>query len=320
MADNKKNANQVEDTGHDWDGIRELNNPCPRWWLNALYLSGLMVIVYFVLYPSLPLVNGSTKGLLGWTQINEFKEDLAQVEAVRAPFEDKLAAMSAKEILADQEMLNYVIGSSKVLYGDNCAACHGTGGAPAETAGYPNLTDDDWLYGGNIDQISMSIANGRRGMMPAFEKLLTEQDVDLLVEAVSTSAKNRGATQADLALFAEKGCLACHGTDGKGNKLIGSANLTDQIWRFGGEEKDIRQTILHGVNDAKDPQTRVAEMPQWSEKVAIMLQARSDAIADGEDPNEIDWADELEGDEAERLTETEIKKLAVYVHQFGGGQ
>lgn len=320
MADNKKNPTQVEDTGHVWDGIRELNNPCPRWWLNSLYLSGLIVVVYFILYPSLPLVNDSTKGLLGWTMINEYKEDLAKVEAKRAPFEDKLAVMSVEEILADQEMLNYAIGSSKVLYGDNCAACHGAGGAPAESTGYPNLTDDDWLYGGSIDQITMSIANGRRGMMPAHEKLLTEQDVDLLVEAVIVSAKNQGASQADLALFAEKGCVACHGTDGKGNKMIGSANLADQIWRFGGDEEQIRHTILHGVNDPMDTKTRIAEMPQWSEKFAIMLQARADAIADEEDPNEIDWDDELDGDEAERLTETEIKRLAVYVHQFGGGQ
>jgi len=319
MADNKKNPSQVSDTGHVWDGIRELNNPCPRWWLNSLYLSGLMVVVYFVLYPSLPLVNDSTKGLLGWTQINEFKEDLAQVEAVRAPFEQKLAEMSAVEILADQEMLNYAIGSSKVLYGDNCAACHGTGGAPAESAGYPNLTDDDWLFGGDINDIMMSIANGRAGTMMAHGNLLSTDEVDQLVQFVVASA-NGTATEAGMALFTAKGCFACHGADAKGIKAMGSANLTDKIWRFSGDEDQIRHTIVHGVNDASDPQTRVAVMPQWSEKVAIMLQVRADAIADDEDPNDIDWSDELEGDEAERLTETEIKKLAVYVHQFGGGQ
>lgn len=319
MADNKNKPSQVEDTGHVWDGIRELNNPCPRWWLNALYLSGVIVVAYFILYPSLPLVNDSTKGLLGWTQINEYKEDLAEVEAKRAPFEDKLAAMTVDEILADTEMLNYAIGSSKVLYGDNCAACHGVGGAPTAGAGYPNLTDDDWLYGGTTYDIMMSIANGRQGMMPAHKDLLTEEEVDGLVQFVINSSKGE-ATEAGQALYMAKGCVACHGADAKGVKAMGSANLTDKIWRFSGEPEEIRHTILHGVNQTSDPLTRVAVMPQWSEKVAIMMEARAYAIEEGEDPNDIDWDDELSGDEAERLTETEIKKLTVYVHQFGGGQ
>ncbi|MFW5451614.1 MAG: cytochrome-c oxidase, cbb3-type subunit III [Methylophagaceae bacterium] len=319
MADNKNNPKQVGDTGHVWDGIRELDNPCPRWWLNALWLSGLLVIVYFVLYPSLPLVNGSTKGLLGWTQIKEYKEDLAKVEARRAPYEDKLAVMTVEQILADQEMLNYAIGSSKVLYGDNCAACHGTGGAPAEGAGYPNLTDDDWLFGGDVNDIAMSIANGRAGTMPAHQKLLSASEVDQLVQFVVDSS-NGVANQAGLALYTAKGCVACHGADASGVQAMGSANLTDKIWRFSGDEQQIRQTILHGVNDASDKETRVALMPQWSEKYAVMLEAIAYAIEDDEDPNEIDWDDELSGDEAERLTPTEIKKLAVYVHQFGGGQ
>jgi len=319
MAENKNKSTEVSDTGHVWDGIRELDNPCPRWWLNALYLSGLIVVVYFVLYPSLPLVNDNTKGLLGWTQIGEYKEDLAKVEAIRAPFDDKLAAMSVNEILADQEMLNYAIGSSKVLYGDNCAACHGVGGAPAAGAGYPNLTDDDWLYGGTVDEIQMSIAKGRQGMMPAHEKLLKTEEVDQLVKFVVDSS-NGVATEAGKALYMAKGCFACHGADAKGVKAMGSANLTDKIWRFSGDEAQIRLTILHGVNDASDKATRVAVMPQWSQKLAVMLEARAYAIADGEDPNEIDWTDELDGTEAERLSETDIKKLTVYVHQFGGGQ
>jgi len=318
MAD-KKNPSQVEDTGHVWDGIRELNNPCPRWWLKSLWLSGIMVVVYFILYPSLPLVNDSTKGLLGWTQINEFKEDLAKVEERRKPFEDKLAAMTVGEILADQEMLNYAIGSSKVLFGDNCAACHGTGGSPAEGAGYPRLTDDDWLYGGTVDEIMMSIANGRAGAMTAHQNSLKVGEVDQLVQFVIDSS-NGTTNEAGKSLYMAKGCFACHGADAKGVKAMGSANLTDKIWRFSGDKEQIRHTILHGVNDASDPKTRVAVMPAWSEKLAIMLQVRADAIADDEDPNDIDWSDELDGDEAERLSETDIKKLAVYVHQFGGGQ
>jgi cytochrome c oxidase cbb3-type subunit 3 len=319
MADNKNNPNQVADTGHEWDGIRELDNPCPRWWLNALYLSGLMVVVYFIWYPSLPLVNDSTKGLSGWTMIKEYKANLAEVEAKRAPYEAELEKLSAEQILGNQEMLNYAIGSSKVLYGDNCAACHGVGGSPATGSGYPILNDDDWLYGGSINEILMSIANGRQGMMPAHKDMLSDEEVDTLVQFVIDSS-NGVENQAGLALYNSKGCVACHGPDGKGVKAMGSANLTDKIWRFAGEPEEIKRTILHGVNVAGNEHTRLAVMPQWSEKVAVMMAARQYAIEEGEDPNEIDWADELTGDEQERLTETEIKKLAVYVHQLGGGQ
>jgi cytochrome c oxidase cbb3-type subunit 3 len=319
MADNKNNPNQVSDTGHVWDGIRELDNPCPRWWLNALYLSGLLVVVYFIWYPSLPLVEGSTKGLSGWTMIKEYKENLAKVEEKRAPFEDKLSQLSVDEILADQELLNYAIGSSKVLYGDNCAACHGVGGNPATGSGYPILNDDDWLFGGSINEIMMSIANGRQGMMPAHAALLTDEEADTLVQFVIDSA-NGVQNDAGMTLYNTKGCVACHGADAKGVKAMGSANLTDKIWRFSGDAEEIKRTIMHGVNVAGDDNTRVAVMPQWSEKVAVMMEARQYAIDEGEDPNDIDWDDELSGDEQERLTETEIKKLAVYVHQLGGGQ
>ncbi|WP_438971460.1 cytochrome-c oxidase, cbb3-type subunit III [Methylophaga sp.] len=308
MADNKKNPNEVSDTGHEWDGIRELENEPPRWWTNALYLSGLLVVVYFILYPSLPLINGSTKGLLGWTQIKEYKEDLAEVEAKRAPFEEKLAAMTAEEILADTEMRNYAVGSSKVLYGDNCAACHGTGGLPASGSGYPVLADDDWLYGGDVSTIVATLAKGRQGMMMAHEKTLKAEEVDGLVQFVLNASEGT-TTEAGWKLFNDKGCVACHGADAKGIHQLGSANLTDKIWRFSGEEEEIRHTILHGVNDPSDPQTRVAVMPGWNEKLAVKLEA-------------LKWEEEPEydGTETQRLSETEIKKLAVYVHQFGGGQ
>ncbi|WP_091711632.1 cytochrome-c oxidase, cbb3-type subunit III [Methylophaga sulfidovorans] len=308
MADNKKNPNEVPDTGHEWDGIRELENPPPRWWTNALYLSGLLVLVYFILYPSLPLINGSTKGLLGWTQIKEYKEDLAKVQDVRAPYEEKLASMTAAEILADTEMRNYAVGSSKVLFGDNCAACHGTGGVPAKNSGYPILADDDWLYGGDINTILYSIAAGRHGMMMSHEKTLKPEEVDGLVQFVE-NLSNGKATEAGWKLFNEKGCVGCHGADAKGIHELGSANLTDKIWRFSGAPEEVRYTILHGVNDPSDPLTRVAIMPAWNEKLAVKLEAEK-----------WDEEPEYEGDETQRLSVTEIKKLAVYVHQLGGGQ
>ncbi len=308
MADNKKNPNEVPDTGHEWDGIRELENPPPRWWTNALYLSGLLVLVYFILYPSLPLINDSTKGLLGWTQIKEYKEDMAKVQDVRAPYEEKLASMTAEEILADTEMRNYAVGSSKVLFGDNCAACHGTGGVPAKNSGYPILADDDWLYGGDINTIVTSLAAGRHGMMMAHEKTLKPEEVEGLVKFVE-NLSNGKATEAGWKLFNEKGCVGCHGADAKGIHELGSANLTDKIWRFSGDPEEVRYTILHGVNDPSDPLTRVAIMPAWNEKLAVKLEAEK-----------WDEEPEYEGDETQRLSVTEIKKLAVYVHQLGGGQ
>nr|WP_320166696.1 cytochrome-c oxidase, cbb3-type subunit III [uncultured Methylophaga sp.] len=308
MADNKKNPNEVPDTGHEWDGIRELENPPPRWWTNALYLSGLLVLVYFILYPSLPLINDSTKGLLGWTQIKEYKEDLAKVQDVRAPFEEKLASMTAEEILADTEMRNYAVGSSKVLFGDNCAACHGTGGVPAPNSGYPILADDDWLYGGDINTIVASLAAGRHGMMMSHQKTLQPEEVDSLVKFV-VNLSNGEATEAGWKLYNAKGCVGCHGADAKGIHELGSANLTDKIWRFSGDPEEIRYTILHGVNDPSDPLTRVAIMPAWNEKLAVKIEAEK-----------WDEEPEYEGDETERLSVTEIKKLAVYVHQLGGGQ
>jgi cytochrome c oxidase cbb3-type subunit 3 len=308
MADNKKNPNEVPDTGHEWDGIRELENPPPRWWTNALYLSGLLVLVYFILYPSLPLINDSTKGLLGWTQIKEYEEDLAKVQDVRAPFEEKLASMTAEEILADTEMRNYAVGSSKVLFGDNCAACHGTGGVPAQNSGYPILADDDWLYGGDTNTIVTSLAAGRHGMMMSHQKTLQAEEVDGLVKFV-VDLSNGEATEAGWKLYNEKGCVGCHGADAKGIHELGSANLTDKIWRFSGDPEEIRYTILHGVNDPSDPLTRVAIMPAWNEKLAVKIEAEK-----------WDEEPEYEGDETERLSVTEIKKLAVYVHQLGGGQ
>ena len=308
MADNNKNPHECPDTGHEWDGIKELTNPPPRWWVIALYLSGLLVLVYFILYPSLPLINDSTKGLLGWTMIKEYKEDLAEVEARRAPYEDKLAAMTAAEILEDEELRNYAVGSSKVLYGDNCAACHGTGGQPQAGSGYPILADDDWLYGGTVDKIVETLAKGRQGMMPAHKEMLTDEEVDNLVQFVINSSNDQ-ATDAGWKLYNDKGGVACHGEDAGGIQQLGSANLSDKIWRFSGEPDEIRHTILHGVNDTSDPQTRIAVMPGWNEKLAVRLEAEQ-------------WEEEPEydGTETQRLSETEIKKLAVYVHQLGGGE
>lgn len=280
MADNNPFPGE-NNTGHIWDeDLRELDNPVPRWWMIAFWASCLWVVGYAILYPMFPTLSGYTKGIMGWTQMGEYQEGLAEVEKVRAKFETQLQGMSAEEILADEGLSNYTIASAKVLFGDNCAACHGSGGQGGP--GYPVLVDDNWLYGGSVDTIIQTITNGRKGVMPAHGNQLSEEELNKLASAVM--AGNPTAEP----LFMEKACFACHGPDGKGMNALGSANLTDAIWRFDEQDQlaSVKQTIRHGVNDSSDPLSREAIMPTF----------------------------------AERLTGNEIKKLAVFVYKLGGGQ
>ena len=274
-------------TGHIWDdNLRELKNPIPRWWMIGFWASVIWWIAYGVIYPMWPGLPGTdsfTKGVTGWTQMKEYQDGVAEVEAVRAEFEAKLAGLSAADILKDEGLSAYTVASAKVLFGDNCAACHGRNGQGGP--GFPMLVDDDWLYGGAIENIEQSITAGRKGVMTAHGKILTTDEVDELANAVV--AGNPTSTP----LFLEKGCIACHGMDGKGMALLGAANLTDSIFRFLPEAEQtqldsVKYTITHGVNDASDPDTRQAEMPAFGG----------------------------------RLTADEIKKLSVYVYKFGGGQ
>ena len=284
MSDKK--TGQVGDTGHVWDdNLRELLNEPPRWWMISFYASIVWVIVYFILYPAIPLVNSHTKGIMGWTQIKEYKEDLQEIEKVRAPYENRLKGMSAAAILADSELTSYTISSAKVLFGDRCAACHGAGGAG--NPGFPVLADDDWLYGGTVETIQETISGGRQGMMPAFKDQLSEKQIDDLANFVMALSQGNGDSQpAGKALFDEAGCSGCHGPDGAGMEMMGSANLTDGIWRFlPGTLESIKYTITYGVNTG-DEKSRNAVMPAFEHQ----------------------------------LSPTDITKLAVYVHQLGGGK
>jgi len=281
MSDNT-NPYSAPDTGHLWDDtLRELTNDPPKWWMMGFHASWILVLVYGLIYPMWPMLTTHTKGFTGWTAIKEYKQDLKAIEAKRAKYENQLPGMSAAAILADDELSNYVVRSAKVLFGDNCAACHGTGGQG--NPGFPVLADDDWLYGGDINTIVTTITGGRNGIMTAHAKLLSDAEVNELVDAVMAGKPT------STPLFTGKGCIACHGPDGKGQTFMGSANLTDGIWRFVAKDQraSVKQTILHGVNDPSDPQTRNAVMPKFG---------------------------------GTKLSDTDIKKLAVYVHKLGGGQ
>lgn len=281
MSDNNPFPGE-NNTGHIWDGnLRELLNEPPTWWTIGFHASWIFVLLYSILYPTWPLITSHTKGIMGWTSIGEYKRDLGAIEEIRAPYEDRIKSLSAAAILVDDELSNYVVRSAKVLFGDNCAACHGSGGQGI--INFPVLADDDWLYGGTISDIETSITGGRQGMMTSHSAILNEAEIDKLANAVMAG------NVANEALFAEKGCVGCHGADAKGMAAMGAANLTDGIWRFASADQlaSIKYTINHGVNFPGDAQTRSAVMPTFG---------------------------------GGKLSETDIKKLAVYVHKLGGGQ
>lgn len=285
MSENQ--AGGVPTTGHVWDDdLGDLTNQPPKWWMLGLTASAIWVCVYWLYYPSVPVSTGSTffKGIGGWTAISEMEADKGVVDEVRGKYEAKLKDMTPAAILADSELTEYVTRSGKVLFGDNCAACHGTNGVgTTDKQGLfaPILNDDDWLYGGTVDNIHESISAGRQGMMMAHKDMLSAAEIDTLANAVAAG------TPTATPLFAEKGCTACHGEDGKGMAAMGSANLTDKVYRFDGSVEGIKYTIANGVN-AGTPETRVAVMPSFKE--------------------------------AGKLSDAEMKKLAVYVYKFGGGQ
>jgi len=289
-------------TGHFWDdNLRELKNPPPSWWMIGFWVSLAWVVGYLILYPMIPMPyqpkegEGFTKGVLGWTQIKEYKEGLKDLQATRAQYEEKLAKMTPEQILADPGMKQYTLASAKVLFGDNCAACHGSGGQG--NPGYPVLVDDDWLYGGSVAKLTETISYGRKGAMTAHKDILSPAEIDALAHFVVALSEGK-ATAEGWALFNAKGCPACHGPKGDGVLAVlptgdivsvGAANLTDRIWRFvpGGFES-AKHTIAYGVNQAGVKDTRDAVMPAFSD--------------------------------TGKLDPVEIKKLVVYVHALGGGK
>ncbi|MDO8207217.1 MAG: cytochrome-c oxidase, cbb3-type subunit III [Gallionella sp.] len=297
----------ITTTGHLWDDdLADFVNQPPKWWMLGLTASALWVVIYWTMYPAIPLaINGTFfkgVGLPGtgqWTAIKELAEDQAVLDAVRKPYEDKLKTMTPAAILADEELSKYVERSGKVLFSDNCGGCHGQNGVGTEQVGTkfavreqglmaPRLNDDDWLYGGKVDNIHETIAGGRQGMMTAHKDTLSAQQIDDVAKYVLAMSEGRGDSEAaGKKVFAESDCTACHGADAKGIQAMGSANLTDKVWRFDGSLEGIKQTITYGVNSG-DANARVAIMPNFTA--------------------------------AGKLSAVEMKKLAVYVYKFGGGQ
>ncbi len=279
----------VETTGHEWDGIAELHNPLPRWWVWTFWATFIWSIGYWIVYPAWPLVNSYTKGVFNYSARNEVAADLKALNDRRAEKAKALVGASLKEIESNPALLEFARAMAKPAFGDNCAPCHGSGGAGAKGKGYPSLVDDAWLWGGTLEDIHQTIKVGVRAEneetrstdMPAFGKdeiLEPKQIKDVAGYVISLSGgKVEGAdVAAGKEIFAEN-CTACHGEDAKGMQEVGAPNLTDKIWLYGGDAKTVMATITN---------SRKGLMPTW------------------------------EG----RLDPVTIKALAVYVHSFGGGK
>ena len=279
----------VETTGHVWDGdLKELNKPLPKWWLYVLYACIVWAIGYWIAYPAWPKLDGTyTEGYLGYSQRAAVKSDVEAAKAAQAKYHEAVAKTPIADIPKDQNLMQFVQAGGAAAFGDKCAPCHGRGAQGA--IGYPNLNDDDWLWGGSLAEIEKTIQHGirsddkdtRQSAMPRFgiDGVLEQAQIaDTAEYVLSLSAKSTDAAAAKRgeAIFKEQ-CVACHQETGTGSKDFGAPNLTDAIWLYGGRKEDIMQTIRTG---------RGGMMPAWNQKL---------------DP------------------ET-IKLLAVYVHALGGGK
>lgn len=275
-------------TGHEWDGIQELNTPLPRWWVWTFYATIVWAFAYWAVYPAWPLVKNYTTGFFNYSSRAEVAVELAKLEAVRGGKMAALATAPLEDIQKDPALLALVRAKGKVVFGDNCAPCHGTGAAGSK--GFPNLNDDDWLWGGSLEQIMKTIRFGARsghaeaheGQMLAFGKegvLKSDEIVTVAnyVRSLSGLPTRAGFDKAAGEKLFTENCVACHGEDAKGNPELGAPNLTDKIWLYGSDEATIIETVTNG---------RAGVMPSW------------------------------EG----RLDEGTIKAMAVYVHSLGGGK
>lgn len=277
----------VETTGHEWDGIKELDNPLPRWWLWVFYASVAFAIVYWVLMPAWPGINGYTKGVRGHSDRAQVAQQLETLREIRGEGAARLTNASLQEIEADPALQQYALAVGQSVFGDNCATCHGVGGAGAK--GYPNLLDDIWLWDGSLDGIYHTLKVGIRSgetdtrfsQMPAFgrDQLLTSAQINDLTDLVLVMSRqdgDRAAADRARPIYAEQ-CASCHGVAGLGDPAQGAPNLADAEWLYGSAREEIRTQIWAGRNGV---------MPAW----------------------------------AGRFDDETLKALAVYVHANAGGR
>lgn len=287
--EHKKEIDQVsgvETTGHEWDGIKELNNPAPRWWLWVFYVCVIWSIGYYVVYPAWPTLSGATKGMFGYTQYKELAESQKEIISRQEAYLGKFTDASLADIIKDPELYAFAQAGGAAAFKDNCATCHGTGGAGGK--GFPNLNDDDWLWGGTVEDIYQTLQYGIRSgheearvsQMPAFGKdaLLQPDEINAVVDYVLTlSGGEQKATYTQGQEIFAANCASCHGEAGEGMRDFGAPKLSDAIWLYGGDRATVYETVFYA---------RAGVMPAWKD----------------------------------RLDDNTIRQLAVYVHELGGGE
>jgi cytochrome c oxidase cbb3-type subunit III len=279
---------EIETTGHNWDGIEELNTPMPRWWLWTFVGTIVWGIGYSVAYPAWPMLTRATPGVLGASTRADVAADIERFEQANSAISAKLASVDLTAITTTPELQAFATSAGAAIFRTNCSQCHGGGAAGVQASGYPNLLDDDWLWGGDIASIHTTITHGVRNdtdpdtrfsQMPAFGEILEKAQLDQVVQHVlAISGQDHDAAQAELGatIFADN-CASCHGEGGIGNREFGAPNLTDAIWLYGKTPERLLETVTFARNGV---------MPNWNN----------------------------------RLSETDIRAVAAYVHQLGGGE
>ena len=278
----------TETTGHEWDGIRELDTPMPRWWLWTYAACVIFALGYVIAYPAIPLIHGATPGLLGYTSRGALEQEVADARLAQSAQLDKIKSLSLEDIRKDPKLLQFAVAGGKAAFSLNCIQCHGSGAAGGK--GYPNLNDDDWLWGGTLDQIHTTLQHGirytsdsdtRQSLMPSFgaDGILKPEQIDDAAEYVLkiSGQKNDDAAALRGAVVFKDNCAACHGDNGEGNREFGAPRLTDAIALYVTDKASI-------VAQIKRPRQGV--MPAWGA----------------------------------RLDEATIKQLTIYVHELGGGE
>lgn len=286
----KQKPGEPPTTGHSWDGIQEYDNPMPRWWLWTFYACIAWAAGYMVLYPAWPLVSAATPGLLGFSTRGDLETEKQRFAEANSAIQAKLVETELTQIAADPELLQYATNAGAAVFRTNCVQCHGSGAAGVQGQGYPNLLDDDWIWGGDIESIHFTVTHGIRNTtndearyseMPRFgaDELLDSTQIAQVVEHVLaiSGQDHDAALAAEGAVVFEDNCAACHTEAGTGSRDVGAPNLTDAIWLYGGDRETLTETVTNA---------RFGVMPNWNV----------------------------------RLTEADIRSVAVYVHGLGGGE
>lgn len=288
MSKKPEAKKEVPTTGHEWDGIQELDNPMPRWWLYTFYACIVFAIGYTIAYPAWPLINSATPGLLGYSTRAEVAKEIETFEKANADINARLESAELTDIVADAELNGYAKQAGAAVFKTWCAQCHGAGAAGVQDKGYPNLLDDDWLWGGDIESIHTTIAHGIRSVtdedtrfseMPKFGEILSKEEIVQVVnyvQSLSDTPNDASMVDAGATVYADN-CASCHGDDAKGDRTVGAPNLSDAIWLYGNKYERLIESVTYARRGA---------MPDWSK----------------------------------RLSEAEIRSVAAYVHQLGGGE